>query len=441
MAARGSQIGNGTGLRERVLAVVVLVVVVVGLFVAFAALGGGGSRSAPPFSSSAYEPTGTRAFYTWLEQRGFRPDRLRRPLQSLTGQEGLLIIVEPVATVVFEEGRQVRRVYAESEVQALFRWVAAGNTALILAGGHSEIHEAVGAIGPGARRPEAWTTVWLDEPLVPVRELDGCSGIPLPVGSQFELQPAAWDLEIEMLDPGAPLVPFVGDADAPGGAMLPFGEGLFIFLADPWPITNEALRPDSAHPDEAIRFLANVAALHAGPQGEVWFDEGHLGYAGQLGIVAFLKRHGQHYALLQLVLVSVLAAWRFGASFGRPRPPELPQGRELTEHVGAVAGIYRHARLRPESLRILLGGLCQDLARALRVPPTTPPVELLAQLQTVDASAAERFRRFLRQAGQVDRHTRTREFVEASRDALLLRDQLRNGELEGLRQGLGGVKS
>jgi hypothetical protein len=414
--------------RVRLLAGVGLVGALLLLVLVFWVLGGGTTYSAPRYTTYSFEPDGVRGFHELLQRRGFDPRRVRSSLTALIAQdlEGLLFIIEPDSSRTFDGKQWVNQVFSRAELKALRTWVAdEGNVVVLLAADVTELHEELGCLPPGPRpdlgeiREPPMERV---TPTAPVPAVEDLRGVEFPRRTRLHLR-----------DPW--VVPLLGLPEHPAAALCRRGQGSFVLVGDPRLVSNQGLYEDLGRDSDGLRFLLGLVAAHAGPAGEVYFDEVHHGYSGTPGLVAFCKRHGMHHALVQLLLVFLLASWRLGASFGSPVPARPRRGRDLTEHVSAVANVYQRARLRREALQTILGGLARELAVRLRLPTGTPAKVVLKELEGIDPARATRFRSFLARVQTMSRYTSSREFTDLCRSALKLREEVHRGSIRARRAG------
>src|SRR5437660_277137 len=107
----------------------------------------------------------------------------------------------------------------------------------------------------------------------------------------------------DVLHGAADALPLWWIDNAAGAAIIQRGKGRVIVVADPSLLTLRGL-----HRGDNLRFLVNVADLHAG-DGKIYFDEYHHGLRSGGGFWGYLHYHGQEWTLPALGMVLAIAAW------------------------------------------------------------------------------------------------------------------------------------
>jgi hypothetical protein len=153
---------------------------------------------------------------------------------------------------------------------------------------------------------------------------------------------------------------FWTDARGPVGLRTTLGKGVVVALADSYPLSNLGI----GQSDNGL-LLANIARDLSGRyEGQIAFDEYHLGFPqadwSSLAMVKLIWAGPWRWAIVQAILVGLLALCAGAVRFGSPRDIKLArrrQHREFAESAGrlldesggsAVAAetLYRHYRDR-----------------------------------------------------------------------------------------------
>jgi hypothetical protein len=300
-------------------------------------------------------PRGLAVLAAWLEATGVDVRPGRAPLTELPADVRTVVLSAPSTTEV-----------TEAELAALQRFVEAGGTLVALLprdDAQVRLRRWLGA-PPGDVLP-------MDD--VPgVRDLGGATARvtvkagPLAHASALRLSAEA-TLTLERED----AVPVTQPAAL---WWLPQGAGEVWAAAGPELAENARL--------ELLDNAAFWAAL--GARGPMWIDERHhQPEAGALPPVQLLV------TAIQVALVAALFALAFGARLGPPRPAARHPHREAAELVRAMASLTARARVEPELVAALRGGLRRTLADALGVAPALSwdeAARLTAQRAGVDAA-------------------------------------------------------
>lgn len=329
-AGRGGGPALSRARETLLLAAVLLAFSVLGVLLGRSADGNTGLH---PWSTHEAGISGTKAFFLYLEKKGYPVTRWYRPLTELPATAGVVAVIQPVEPVDWESNE-------------ILNWVEQGGT-LIVAG----VVEPLNPPLRGGGRPGSLA------PVQPSRYTAGVDRVRIESRQRF--------------DPDVPEgVPYV--ADEAGAVLVAYslGEGRVIALADPWPLTNDGIRRE----DNLV--LAENLVRAAGPGRTILFDEYHHGFhAGARSLWRALPVPARMAAgQLALVVAAylLLRARRFGPA--RPLPPGPP--RAAAEFVGAVADLYRRARARAQLLGYLARPLVHDLRRLTGAGAGVPDEEL-----------------------------------------------------------------
>src|SRR4029077_10725399 len=126
-----------------------------------------------------------------------------------------------------------------------------------------------------------------------------------------------------------------------------------------------------------LRFLVNVAALHAGG-GRVYFDEYHHGLRSGGGFWGYLQFHGLRWTVLAVALVACIMVWSVAVRLGRAISRPSESQADAVDYASALARIYQKAGVE----YVLASTLCRDflaaLTQHLRLKRSVLPAEILA---------------------------------------------------------------
>ena len=255
-----------------------------------------------------------------LRKLGWRPVAVTRPIHQ-TKHRGLLILAEP-GDILGVIG--LRSSMSSADVEGLLDWVSKGNTLLYCARQVSDLHYKL-AVGITAEQG-APDTVY--------KAAAGAVG-------QYTAGIAYFGLERPSTISGARAVPLCWLGNRPAAVALRHGEGRVLLVADPSIFTHRGLLRE----DNAV-FLYNVAALDSA-DGRVYFDEYHHGIRSGGGYWSYLHYHGQHWIVLQLLLVGGVGLWAVGRRLGPAVPMPVTTRADAVDYAASVARIYEKADAKP----------------------------------------------------------------------------------------------
>jgi len=167
-------------------------------------------------------------------------------------------------------------------------------------------------------------------------------------------------------------------------ALVRHGAGHVLVMPDPSVLTHRGLLRE----DNAI-FLYNVAALDA-EEGRVYFDEYHHGIRSGGGYWSYLRYHGQHWVVLDIVLVAGMALWATGRRLGPATPIPVTKRTDSVDYASSVARIYEKADVRPLVAVIFCRHFQNALVLHLRLRRTARPLEILAAWRQRHGEASTR---------------------------------------------------
>lgn len=370
------------------LAGIVILMLIVG-----ALLRGGGAQQAgqTTFSPTTYSsgPYGVRALHLTLQDLGYRVRRLRLPFAEATLPErATLVIIEPMIGV------------ATREWEALYRWVAAGNTVLVTDSMLPQFEPTLADRGPLEEAPMTYA-----RPIQPTYLAQGVRRLAVHADYRIALPvaPAADETEKlrRRLRTGAPeqerrqemeqalsaAAPLFADKRGTVVAYARIGKGAAIVLSDAWALSNQGINKA-----DNLEFALNAL----GPPGSrpVYFDEYHHGY-GQVSLWTFTPTPVK-VALGQLALAVLLAMYALGRRFGAVVPLERGR-RQRSEFLGTMTALLRKGQATRLALRTAYDAATQRLRMELGLPPDVEAAEIARAATRIRPEVGEKLGAALRQ--------------------------------------------
>ena len=384
------------------------------------------SELAPNRSSYNAGATGTRAFYDFLNESGYKVTRWREPPEKLLGSGG-----EKVGTFVIV-GRPAISI-EENEAKSLLLWVERGGRLVIIdrrpdefllprSGEWTITTEFLDYPGFGvdpadqqqmtedakATRPEQPTLLTRAvESVMPSRfysaikffraPKDGSkdSGNGVSHNHDDELPPAhspgSKDETLsDSITSPAPVVHLsVGDK-----ALLidyPHGQGRIIVLSDPFIVANDGI---NLH--DNLQLAINLVATK---DGLIAFDEFHQGRGNTHN--AFVNYFSGTPVLAiagQIALLIVLMLWTRGRRFARPLPLPRVDRRSTLEFVASMAELQQRAQAFDLAIENIYGRTRRVLARYAGVDYNTSRAEIAARVAARSSLDAHRLETLMRQS-------------------------------------------
>jgi hypothetical protein len=313
----------------------------------------------PPYSVYSEEAEGLSEAAFVLDKLGWSPVAVTRPIQN-TEHRGLLVVVEPGRSGPFQDETDA---LSDAESQAILRWVEQGNAVLLAGRRNSHLHQLLGVMtsgkpGEGPDAPEA------------VRLGEG--------GAYLEgVESLSADGRVSLTAPGG--LPLWRVHGQPGAVLLRRGKGYVVAVADPGVLTNRGLGRD-----DNVLFLRNVAEVHA-RDGRVYFDEYHHGFRSAGGFWGYLGHYGLRWALVPLLIVVGVVAWRWMVRLGPAVPTPRTEQTDAVDYASALARLYQRAGSRHLLARTLAVGFLGALTKHLRLRRNALPAEILAAWGQYDA--------------------------------------------------------
>ena len=329
-----------------------------------------------------------------LQRAGWAPVAVTRPVQ-FSQARGLLVLVQPEEDDETDADEPDGGV-SEADAAGMLRWVEQGNTLLLMGKKATGLHRALGVVPTEDATTDKQRFVRVDLDT----DLDRSYGYlrdihTLSVGSGSKLPEPAGAL------------PLWGLGDRPGALVLRHGQGRVIVVADPSLATYNGLweKKDGQETlrDDNVLFLVNAATM-AARDGKVYFDEYHHGFQSGGGFWAYLRYHGELWALVPLALVVGAGLWMWAVRLGPARPTPRTSEADAVDYASALARLYQQAGARRRLARTLARGFLGALTRQLRLRRNALPAEVLAAWRQHDpGSSGERLQGLLRGVAELRR--------------------------------------
>jgi hypothetical protein len=325
-------------------------------------------------STRRADALGAKAFYAVLEAVGLEPVRRTHDLESIEGR-GVLFSLSPEAPRSPLPGLTVP-VFGKHERREVLRWVGAGGHLVLVSSRNTGLHRDLGIRVKDEDRPppaarakrrglggleaavEALMRAKREKaPAQPGSRTAIAAGpSPLTGGARQLSAPRFYHFDVRGDDPRS-LFQHDGQAVA---VALGRGEGLAVLVSTPYLASNVGLREA-----DNLRFFHALAVLLGGG-GRIVFDEYHHGQRRERGLAALAASYDLHFALGQLVLAVLLAAWA-ARRLPRGRARAVDDARGAGEHVAAMATLYARGRFAPFAATQLWNATLAAIASRLRL--------------------------------------------------------------------------
>ncbi|HEX9544647.1 MAG TPA: DUF4350 domain-containing protein [Pyrinomonadaceae bacterium] len=385
------------------------------------------SELAPNRSSYNAGATGTRAFYDFLTESGYKVTRWREPPEKLLGAGG-----EKVGTFVII-GRPTVSV-EEEEAKSLLLWVERGGRLVIIdrrpdefllprSGNWTITTEFIDYPGFGvdpanqqqmtegvkAIRPALPTQLTREvESVMPSRfysaikffratkdESKTSTGASPSAGSDEEKAPShslnsKSEAASDSITSPAPVVHLaVGEKTL----LLDYfhGNGRIVVLSDPFIVANDGI---NLH--DNLQLALNLVTTK---DGLIAFDEFHQGRGTTHN--AFVSYFSGTPVLAiggQIVLLILLMIWTRGRRFGRPLPLPRVDRRSTLEFVASMAELQERAQAFDLAIENIYGRTRRVLTRYAGVDYNTSRAEIAARVASRSSLEAHRLETLMRQS-------------------------------------------
>jgi hypothetical protein len=326
----------------------------------------------PEYSVLRTDDRGAAIAYRLYQSAGLKPQVWDRDLTALK-EPGMLILLAPQrAGGNWGMGREGD--ILPPEIEALDRWVRAGNVVVVMTRDDNDLYAALG--------------IWVDDPkgtlgdaAVPTQPSVLARGVEsiqtqTQFGFKFGRKPNAIAEALKVEEQPSPVGTIPREqwvtlfAKKPAGSPVPQvmtaarGKGLYVVVNDVFPASNLGVTLG----DDA-QFMLNLARLRPA-RGTVWFDEYHKRNVDRT-FVAYLRERSLGPAIIYALVLLGLLFWRTGVTFGAPEPLVADRRRDSGEYVRAVAALYQNAGMAREALSTVYSDFRQRLKGALRMDGLT----------------------------------------------------------------------
>jgi hypothetical protein len=342
------------------------------------------SEREPVRSSYNSGPTGTRAFYQWLEESGYPVARWRERFGELKhkAKDSLLILVGPFAAADELEA---------NEASALHEWLEAGGRALVISRypaeqfGDAGVTTKLPSTAPdGNATHDQLTDEQSDALIVQPTELTrGLRGLALSIyATRLSFGEASSDQSAsneapqqKTRDDGRKLsAPVVHLGDEAGAVLADFnyGAGRVVFLSDPFVIANHGLARGAN-----LQLALNLINALGRDRKQIFFDEYHHGYRREENaFVHYFRGTPFWWVMGQLLLLCLLLAYSYGKRFARPLPLPRVDRHSPLEFVSSMANLQQAAQARDLAIENIYPRFKARLCRRLGLTAKATPHEI-----------------------------------------------------------------
>ncbi|BDI32686.1 hypothetical protein CCAX7_47370 [Capsulimonas corticalis] len=364
------------------------------LFVVFVAIGlasGGQSetRSRQVGVDGPVDPSvtndrksGSKAFFDWVGERGFKPQILRASWTSLDkNQAPVMVCIAPQtgddaqATLFAQNDSDAppakTTLLTADDAARLRKWLQSGHTLILLT---SRL-----ATGKIAGSSDGTTT--FGDAMDVIVETSATSAGKTEFAPRLLTRDTVDLMRVHTIS-GMRIrrsVPdglgLFGDENGPVAESIPIGKGRLIVIADGAFASNGNI----AVADNAV-FLDNLLHHHAKRGDTILFDEYHHGDAVLESGMTIWGALGQplRLALLQLLGAALLLAAALGARFGTPIPLLQNGRRTSSEYVESLSNLYQRAGASATALETIYRQFLRDVTGRLALPPDSNLEQLAA---------------------------------------------------------------
>lgn len=342
----------------------------------------------PNRSSYHSGPTGTRAFYEFLQESNYKTVRWRKPLSALLDENK---VSRPQTMLVVGE---TRIPFDQQEELSLINWVAGGGRLVIIDRqppmgklpllNHWVLTARTLQDPPFNMQPEkSETLIEGVKPVAPAQPALLTSNVETVQPSRYaarlifsnpnskeaagkdeEKKKAAEEVAAEVNGPedsgnAFGSAPVVHLADNEGALLLDYayGAGRIIILSDPFMVANNGLnRADN---------LRLGLDLVGGRDRLIAFDEYHHGHGmTRTSLLTYFSGTPIPAIVAQLVLLTLIVVWARGRRFARPLPAPHVDRRSKLEFITSMAELQMRARAYDLALENIYTRTRRVLARA-----------------------------------------------------------------------------
>ena len=332
-----------------IILIVALFFVVVALNFLFFADGRATEEDEVTGDRSSYRSTrfGTRAFFTLLEESGYKVARFEKRFTELKDQDpGTLIVIAPPQAHNPDQ----------EELTALNTWVEAGGLLIIV---DREIDVDIGDAGITTEGGIGGSTVHPLQPTVFTRNVE-----------RVALSEHATRVKVD----SRTVTYHIGDEQAAILADAQVGKGRVVLLTDPYVVANNGIA-------EADNVMVALNLLAERPPGRIVFDEYHHGYGSMStggGLMSYFRGTPVPWMMAQAGLIAMLVVYSYGRRFGRPVPLRTERRTTNLEFVSSMANITRLAQASDLAMQNIYSEFRKRLCRFSGVPASIENDKLAA---------------------------------------------------------------
>ena len=345
-------------------------------------------------SSYSAAPEGGRALYALAGRLGLEPRRLVHNLEVIPETGTIVSIAPKSGAASFFSFLFSQSAFTDKEVEAIGRWVAEGNTFVLIARNEDELNRGF-ALSVSEAVPDA-----LDEDVLPGRraratrreDIDwppatGAAGLAMPLLRGFEgverlevghkagtikLRDFEGEDEVKTWDRISGYTPLVVAEDGRVvAAEVRCGEGRFVLLTSTYVGTNSGL-PKADNALFLVRLLSKTPETPSEPGDKdngLWFDEFHHGFANDRSLAGYLRDSSLWIVVCQLCFLLLAVGWRYQVRFGDPLPLYEEELRGSGDYLKAMSQIYQRGGHNAHALGVLLDDLDRRLVEKYRLRP------------------------------------------------------------------------
>lgn len=367
---------------------------------------------APNRSTYHAGPTGTRAFYDFLHESGYKVVRWRDTPQKLQTDSG-----KQIKTFVVVGQLQVH--FTDAEWESMTKWVADGGWYIVIDRNPlSEEKQPASEKSwdivsrrldfPGidvnpANVQQMTSEVVAIQPVQPTVFTHNIQSVlPSRYAGRMTIVPPK---EVEPQNPDEPpfaettgesMAPVVHLADDKGALLIDYnyGAGRIVILSDPFIVSNSGIKLN-----DNLQLALNVITAR---EGLIAFDEYHQGkgpirssFAGYFAGTPVLLIAGQ------VGLIVLLVLWTRGKRFGRSLPLAQVDRRSSLEFVASMAELQQRARAFDLAIENIYTRMRRVLARHAGVDYNSPRSEIASRIAARGTIDVNRLETLMRQCEDV----------------------------------------
>jgi len=307
-------------------------------------------------------PTGTRAWYQFLEESGATVARWRESYRTLQrrGTKGILIVIGPFPD----------HPISPSESDALRSWITTGGDVIIISRTPRIQFDDPRILLRSDQPPQVDDDDIVDErsqslisqPTELTRGVEDLVVSKLAGRMRFNnLPPSEQERHTIATQPLQGPVVHIGD-DA-GAVLADFSleKGRVLLLSDPFVVSNTGLARGSN-----LTLALNMLHALGAPKSPILFDEFHHGYQNETNpLLAYLRGTPAVWVLAQGFLLAALLFFSWGKRYGRPLPLPTIDRHSPLEFVSSMANLKQVSQARDLAIENIYPRFKARMARLL----------------------------------------------------------------------------